>query len=263
MDAAICGAGPGGDDRQRFRRQAVKPLGNSDWVASLGVRTEGRPVTVAADLFVWDGTFHHKYKIREFAARRLVEGRQEFIADRIREHGVVQVNLGKSRNGAEHYIFDAGLACGRYGNRITVAAKTARDPEDMNLGDFGPVFGHSAGLGLHFLPVWTVRRCGVHAPHTLHAHGGALLSQFDFGQFSPRTSDHSRSSDCVMNRPGGHPSPIICRHPRTTQGTAGKIAVSPLPAEPSSLDSDSWTRQACLACALFSAALRGRASPAR
>src|ERR1700730_11047451 len=126
MDAAICGAGPGGDDRQRFRRQAVKPLRNSDGVASLGVRTESRPVNVAADLFVWDGTFHHKNEVREFAARRLMEGRQEFIADRIREHGVVQVNLGKSRNGAKHYIFDAGLACGRYATKFSVAATTPR-----------------------------------------------------------------------------------------------------------------------------------------
>ena len=94
VDATICRAGPRGDDRQRFRRQAVKPLRNGDCVASLGVGAEGGPLAVAANPFVWDGTFHHQYKVREFAARGLVEGRHELIADRIGQYGVMQVNLG-------------------------------------------------------------------------------------------------------------------------------------------------------------------------
>jgi Domain of unknown function (DUF4372) len=94
-----------------------------------------------------------QYRAMAFAQLTYRESLHDIEVNRIGKHGVVKVNLWKSRNCAEHDIFDAGLAgCGN-GNRITVTAKTAGDPQDMNLGDIWPMFAHSSGFGLLFLRV--------------------------------------------------------------------------------------------------------------
>ena len=96
-----------------FGRQAVNPLVGGDGLTGLRIRSETRPVAFLLDLLVRDRAFDHQHERIELALFRLIPEFQEVISVFVGQDGIVQVHFGKSGNGSQQNVFDAGLSsCG-------------------------------------------------------------------------------------------------------------------------------------------------------
>ena len=135
VDAAVGGAGAAGDHGQRFRREAVDPRVRGDGLAAVGISAHGGPVAARAVVqrLVGHGTFQHEHEGVEFPRRRIEPILHEIIADLIGQHRIVQVHLGKPRDGAQNDIFNTGLHGGGHRDRIAVAPRARRHPDDVYL----------------------------------------------------------------------------------------------------------------------------------
>src|SRR5690242_8748358 len=120
MDTPISRAGTCCYDRPRLGCQTVDPLTGSDWLIGYWISAEGSPVALLFDLFVWDRAFHHENKRIDLTSFCFIPPLHKVVANLVGEHWIMKINLGESWYGPHHHIFDAGLACRRDRDRITV-----------------------------------------------------------------------------------------------------------------------------------------------
>src|SRR5580698_9038718 len=76
-----------------------------------------------------------------------MEGLQKLLARLKRQHRVAEGHFGQTGNRATQKIFKSRLRGGRERNRIAIAPKPGRDPEDLNSRHFRSVL-HSPSLEL-------------------------------------------------------------------------------------------------------------------
>src|ERR1700683_4890944 len=137
MDSTIGRTGPDRHYRQSLRRQTVDPLGRWDRLAGFEVGSQRRPIALALDPFVRDGTLHNQNKRIQLAFLCPVPILHEVVAIFIGQDGIVQMDFGKPRYGPQKNVLNARLGSGGDRDGITIAAQTGGDPKDMNFRDRG------------------------------------------------------------------------------------------------------------------------------
>src|SRR5581483_7779252 len=96
VDAAVGGAGAGGDDRYGPGREAINPGVERDRLAGFGIRADGGPVTFRFDVLVGNGAFDHEHERIELAFGGVEPGFHVVGAIVGGEHAIVQMDLGQS-----------------------------------------------------------------------------------------------------------------------------------------------------------------------
>jgi hypothetical protein len=127
------------------------------------MRCERRPAAIGFDSLVWNRTFDNQHERIELSLFRLIPILHEVVADLICKHGIVEMNLGKTRDCAEQNVFDTRLHCGCYRNCISVTTQPRGNPEDVNffyggralcLASIRNVFSHRCLRGLTWKSVF-------------------------------------------------------------------------------------------------------------
>ena len=139
VDAAVGGAGPGGQDRGGLGRQPVQPLVGGHRLAGGRVVAEPAPVALGLDRLVGDGPLDDQHERVELAAVGLVPPLDEVVGPGLRaalevDQRPVHRDLGQAGQRAEHDLLDAGLGGGGQGDRVSVTAEAAVHPEDVDDG---------------------------------------------------------------------------------------------------------------------------------
>ena len=114
VDAAVGGAGAGGDDRQRLGREAIDPFAGGDGLAGFWDRCPARPSSPRVLIFsLGIEPSMTSTNGSSSPSLGLVPVLHEVVADFVGEHRVVQVDLGQAGDGAQDDILDARLASRR------------------------------------------------------------------------------------------------------------------------------------------------------
>ena len=134
VNAAVSGAGAGGDDREGLRREAINPLIGRNRLTGSRIGAQSRPIAFALDFFVGNRAFHDEHERVELTSFRFIPPAHKAVAAEFKgEDRVMKMHPGEAGNGSQQHILDTGLGgCGD-SDGIPIAAQSSGDPDDMNI----------------------------------------------------------------------------------------------------------------------------------
>ena len=155
VDAAVGGAGAGGDDGGGLGRQPVQPLAGGHRLAGRRVVAEPAPVALVVQLLVGDGALDHQHERLQLAAVGLEEPLQEVVGAAVGpalevDQRPVHRDLGQAGQRAEGDLLDAGLGGRGQGDGVAVTAEPGVDPQHVDQGFFGLDGSSAVGIDAAF-----------------------------------------------------------------------------------------------------------------
>ena len=136
MNATVGGAGSCRDDCPGMRRQTVDPLASRNRLSGPRVGSERSPITFALIGFVGDRSFDHENERPcRFSLGRFAEWPHELVSIFVREKWVIEIHLWRPGQRAGHNVFDARLGGAGHRDRVSIAAQSSRQPQDVNFFD--------------------------------------------------------------------------------------------------------------------------------